>query len=277
MKTFLLTPVIFLSFFSKAQYYYTDIISTNETTATIKLYQQNKVSRVLLNSFNADGTKTEGFYIEQVFSPSAQTIKTISRSGIFDESVLTTYFNTNAQVVKTIDSSVALVTTSQYKYNPAGQLISILTSSRDSTNGMTQSEEHKWEYAVGLVLRMVKIKNSIDSSIVQFKLDENGNVNEEISIHKDSKEPVLYYYDAQNRLTDVVHFNNRAHRLLPMFMFEYSGDSQIIQKITVPGNSSDYLIWRYQYGANGLKIREAIYNKQKKLKGKIEYQYSFSS
>ncbi len=121
---------------------------------------------------------------------------------------------------------------------------------------------------------MLRIKNKSDTTLIQFKLDEQGNVVEEQSIRKNVKsDPVYYYYDAQNRLTDIVRFNQKARRLLPEYMFEYSSANQVIQKITVPSNNSDYLIWRYQYDASGLKIKEAIYNKQKQLSGKIEYVY----
>jgi hypothetical protein len=68
-----------------------------------------------------------------------------------------------------------------------------------------------------------------------------------------------------------------VNKLLPEYMFEYSPANQVIQKITVPANSNNYLIWRFQYNNQGLKTKEAIYNKQKQLTGKIEYQYSFSS
>ncbi len=60
-------------------------------------------------------------------------------------------------------------------------------------------------------------------------------------------------------------------------MFEYSPVNQVIQKITVPANSDKYLIWRYQYNAQGLKIKEVIYDKNKDLSGKVEYQYSFAN
>ncbi len=276
MKTFFASVTLCLSLFSKAQYYYADIIGTKETTALLKLYQQNKVSRVILNSFDADGSKSEDFYAEQVFTPSLQTFKTITRSGLTNESILTTHFNANGQVTKTIDSSMALVTTTLYNYNTTGQLNSIQYASRDSTIAITQTEEHKWEYKGEHLIRMLRIKNSIDTSIVQFKSDDNGNVIEETSVHKGVKpEPVFYYYDGNNRLTDVVRYNNKARRLLPVSMFEYSTSNQVIQKITIPNNSSDYLIWRYQYGTNGLKLREAVYNKQKQLKAKIEYLYLF--
>ena len=277
MKAFFASLILFLSFFSKAQYYYTDIIGAKETASIIKLYQQNKVSRVVLSSFDADGMKSEGFYVEQVYSPSSQTLKTITRSGITNESILVTYLNTNGQVIKTIDSSATVVSTTQYIYNPVGQLISILSASKDSTNAMSQTEEHKWHYEDDHIVRMLRIKNNTDTSTVQFKLDGNKNIVEETSVRKGIKsEPVLYYYDSKNRLTDVVRFNNKARRLLPVFMFEYSPANQVIQKITVPNNSSNYLIWRYQYGPNGLKMKEAVYNKQKELHGRIEYQYIFA-
>ena len=76
-------------------------------------------------------------------------------------------------------------------------------------------------------------------------------------------------------MTDVVRYNKKAKRLLPDYMFEYSDANQVIQKITVPASGSDYLIWRYQYDAKGLKIREACFDRQKQLTGKIEYNYRF--
>jgi hypothetical protein len=125
---------------------------------------------------------------------------------------------------------------------------------------------------------MLRIKNRRDTSYVNFKLDENGNVIEEQETRKGVKsDPVYYYYDANNRLTDIVRFNKKANRLLPEYMFEYSPSGQLVQKITVPANSDNYLIWRFQYSNQGLKTKEIIYNKLKKLTGKIEYQYSFSS
>jgi YD repeat-containing protein len=121
---------------------------------------------------------------------------------------------------------------------------------------------------------MLRIKDKKDTSVVSFKLDEKGNVSEEQSIRRGvSSDPVYYYYDSNNRLTDIVRFNNKAKRLLPEYMFEYSPKNQVIQKITVPGNGSNYLIWRYQYDDRGLRVREAIFDKYKQLTGKIEYQY----
>jgi hypothetical protein len=168
-----------------------------------------------------------------------------------------------------------MMSTTLYNYDDAGRLILIKSSSSDTAKKINETEEHHWQYQNNQVSRMLRIKNNIDTTYVDLKLDEKGNVSEEHSLRKGIKsDPVYYYYDASNRLTDIVRFNNKARRLLPEYMFEYAPNSrQVIQKITVPANSSDYLIWRYQYDAGGLKIKEAIYDKHKALTGKIEYQY----
>lgn len=278
MKQFLLGCLLFSGISVSAQYYYKDVIGTNETAATMKLYQQHKVSRVVLNSYDEDGTKSEAFYVEQTFSPASNVLKTITRSGVTIESILTTYLNPNGQVAKTVDSSTALVSTSIYTYSNEGLLTNVQQSSVDSSNAFSQFEEHLWLYENSKPSRLLRIKNKKDTIIVQFKLDEAGNVSEEQSIRNGvPSEPVYYYYDDQNRLTDIVRYNDKIRKLLPEYMFEYSASNQVIQKITVPSNSSDYLIWRFQYDNRGLKIKEAVYNKQKQLNGKIEYIYSFGS
>jgi len=278
MKALFLAAVLAFSAPAFSQYYYKDIIGTRETAEIIKAYQSNKVSRVLLNSFDDDGTKTENFYVEQVFSTASQTLVTTTRSGLTGESVLTAHINPQGLVVKTVDSSPGLVTTTEYQYEAGGQLASLISTSIDSSKRVNLVEEHHWEYSNGKIARMLRIKNKVDTALITFRLDDNGNVSEEASTRKGIKsEPVYYYYDSQNRLTDIVRYNNKVRKLLPEYMFEYSSANQIIQKITVPANSSEYLIWRYQYDDRGLKVKEAVFNKKKQLNGKIEYLYSFSS
>jgi hypothetical protein len=277
MRLLLLAAALSITLSSSAQYYYKDIIGTKESSELIKNYQSNKVNRVLLTSYDADNTKSEDFYVEQEYSPISQTLKTITRSDVTNETDLTSSVDENGNVVKTVDSSDAVISTTTYSYNPAGQLISLLTTATD-TNTNNQTEQHIWQYLNNKPVRMLRIKNGADTTIVDFKLDDHGNVSEEIETHKGIKsKPVYYYYDGNNRLTDIVRYSERAKRLLPEYMFEYSPSNQIIQKITVPANNSDYLIWRYQYDDKGLKTKEVIYNKQKQLTGKVEYQYSFGS
>jgi hypothetical protein len=277
MRSSFLLFFLLLTAASNAQYYYQDIIGNKETADLIKTYRQNKVSRVLLNSYDAENTKNDDFYIEQVFSIPDQTLKTISRSGLTGESVLISYIDANGNVIKTIDSSENITSVSVYNYVD-GLLRSVTSSSSDSAHLTNQAEEHHWEYNNGKVARMLRVKDKIDTTYINFKVDDKGNIIEEQSVRKGiASEPVYYYYDSNNRLTDIVRFSKKAKRLLPEYLFEYSPSNQVIQKITVPSNSSEYLIWRYQYDDKGLKIREAVFDKHKQLTGKIEYVYQFGS
>ncbi len=274
MKTLITVFLLMHAFTGLGQYYYRDIIGTKESMEMVKNYRQNKVSRVILTSYDADNMKNDEFYVEQKFNAVSQTLRTTTRSGLTDESVLTSYINDKGEVIKTVDSSAALVSRATYSYTSTGSLSTVLSESVDSAKKMKQSEEHKWEYSEDKITRMLRIKNGKDTSIIQFKSDDDGNITEEVLITRGKKsEPVYYFYDSKNRLTDIVRYNTKAKRLLPEYMFEYSPTNQVIQRITVPSNGSNYLIWRYQYDANGLKVKEAIYDKQKQLTGKIEYQY----
>ena len=105
MKPAFLLTLLLTCFLASAQYYYKDIIGTKETTDLIKNYRNNKVSRVVLNSYDADDTKSEDFFVEQIFSPSEQTLKTITRSGVTGESVLIAFADANGNIIKTVDSS----------------------------------------------------------------------------------------------------------------------------------------------------------------------------
>jgi hypothetical protein len=278
MKSILALIVVFLAQTANAQYFYKDIIGTRETAEMMRAYINNRVSRVILTSFDADDTKSDNFYVEQEFIQAAQTLKTSTRTGDGDPSVLVSWIDAKGHVIKTLDSSIAFKSTSTYNYNDNGDLVRILSVSTDSAKRSTQTEEHLWQYRDGAIAGMLRIKNSVDTIFVGFKTDEKRNVVEEQETRKGVKsEPYYYYYNVNGQLTDIVRFNPKAKRLLPEYMFEYSTANHVIQKITVPSGSDKYLIWRYQYNGQGLKTKEAIYNKQKQLTGKVDYQYSFNN
>jgi hypothetical protein len=273
MKTIALVFFLLAASTSQAQYYYKDIIGTKESSDMIKAYQRAGVTRVRVASFDAENTRNDDFFVEQTFSKPHNVLRTITRSGVSAESLLTTYTDPEGKVLKTIDSSEAMISTTEYQYDANGQLVLVKSSSTDSSKRMNETESHLWEYNNGLPFRMLRLINNKDTTVVEFKI-EGGNVAEERSTRRGIKaEPVYYYYNAANRLTDIVRYNTKAKRLLPEYMFEYAPDGKVIQKITVPANSSNYLIWRYQYNSNGLKTKEAIYDRHKTLNGKIEYQY----
>ena len=277
MKSILLLTLFFLSYSAHSQFYYKDIIGTRETTEMMQAYMNNKVSRVLLTSYDADNSKSDNFYVEQEFIAGAQTLKTSTKNGDADPAILLSWIDAKGRVVKTLDSTIAYKSSSTYEYSDLGDLIRILSISTDSAKRSVQIEEHVWQYNDGRIKGMLRIKNNVDTIFVNFKNDEQGKIIEEQETRKGIKsEPYFYYYNNSGQLTDIVRYNPKARRLLPEYMFEYSPNNQVIQKITVPSGSDKYLIWRYQYNAQGLKTKEAIYNKQKQLTGKVEYQYSFN-
>jgi hypothetical protein len=278
MKAIFFATLIFFFISSSAQYYYKDIIGTKESAELLTNYGNNKVQSVTLKTYTVNNTPLDNFLVRQEFLPAQRALRTTTKSEFSNPSYLTSYTDASGRVIKTTDSSEGMVNTSIYSYNNAGKLASILITNGDSLVA-TQTDEHLWQYdAQGRISRLLRIKNKNDTAYIVFKLDAAGNVIEEQETHYGIKpEPFLYYYDDKNRLTDIVRYNKKAARLLPEYMFEYSAANQVIQRYTIPQNSSQYLIWRYQYNDKGLKTKEAIYNKQKELTGKVEYQYTFAN
>lgn len=276
MRSLLLAAVVFTSLSSFAQYYYKDIVGIKESSDIIKTYMKTKVTRVLVTSFDAENVKNDDFKVQQEFSFLEGVLKTTTQTTPENATTLFTYVDANGNVTRTMETNGSVTSSSEYTYDASGNLTSIISTSSDST--ITEKELHLWQWNDGKPVRMLRIKNEKDTAVVDFVLDENGNVIEEVETRQKSRSrPVYYYYNENNQLTDVVRYNERAGQLLPEYMFEYSPSNQVIQKITVPANNSDYLIWRYLFNAQGLKTKEAIYSKHDKKTpiGRIEYQYSF--
>src|SRR5688500_11100472 len=131
MKTLLLILFSLFAASLQAQYDYKDIIGAKETADLIKNYRNNKVTRVVLTSYDEENTKNDDFYVEQVYSN--QLLKTITRSGVTDQSILISYTDANGNVIRTIDSSETMTSTSIYNYTPDGQLLSVVSNSTDSS------------------------------------------------------------------------------------------------------------------------------------------------
>src|SRR5947209_3197677 len=103
MKLSALISFLLIAVTSHCQYYYKDIIGSEQTSSLLKAYRLNKVSRVIVTSYDGENTKMDDFYVEQLFSPEA--LKTITRSNMSNESILISYIDANNRVTKTIDSS----------------------------------------------------------------------------------------------------------------------------------------------------------------------------
>lgn len=278
MKFYVSVLLTFLASPAFSQYYYKDILGVREASELTAVYRANQVKSVLVKTYDAGNVRIPDLQIQQQFSPATGILTTISQSPESSASVLRSYFDQQGRLIRSADSSAMAVFNSVYNYRPNGQLASIKITSTDSTRDYIETEDHIWQYNGDRIRGMLKIKNRVDTTFVSFKIDEQNNVTEEQETRKGIKlEPVYYYYDDNNRLTDIVRYNKKAGRLIPEYLFEYSDANRIIQKITVPPNSSEYIIWRYQFDERGLKTREAIYNKLKQLTGRIEYEYGFGS
>lgn len=277
MKILHLVLAIILFSPSRAQYYFNDILGTQETNRLMRSLNDNKVRMVSATGFDENGVRANDFSEVQELRENGRALRYSSRSG----SNFTTYysrFDANGRLVSVTDSSSAIRTLTEYQYDAQGRIQKVTHTVKDSANDFNQVELHQWIYdASGKPEKMWRTINNSDSMEIRISPDEQGNPGEEKYYKKGIENgSVLYYYDDRNRLTDVVRYNTKFRKLLPDLMFEYDEKDHVIQKITTASNLHlSYLIWRYIFNEAGLKTKEALFNEQKKLTGKIEYSYVF--
>ena len=144
----------------------------------------------------------------------------------------------------------------------------MVRSKDDFDNSIT--EEHIYTYENNKPVKMARVKNGRDTTDILFSLDDNGNV----AIEKDTKNGTkfYYYYDAKNRLTDIVQENEYSKNLKPDYVFEYNNAGLITQMTAVEEGSKNYFVWKYSY-ENGMRIKERCFTDERRLMGSIEYEY----
>jgi antitoxin component YwqK of YwqJK toxin-antitoxin module len=187
-------------------------------------------------------------------------------------------FDDQFRLISIVDSSRDIKSNTKYTYNNDGNIVSVVTTTNDSLNDFSQSTAHYYLYnETGKPVALWRVINGTDSTEFRFKLDEKGNVTDEQLYRRGvALDLTYYYYDDRNRVTDIVRYDKRTKKLLPVFMFEYDESGRLIQKMSVLSiNRPDYIIWRYIFNEKGLKTKEALFNKQKELTGRIEYAYTF--
>ena len=271
-------PFLFLLLFyfaANSQYYYKDIVAAADITRLMKTYTANNIKKITAKGITPEGSLSSEF--SEVGEVNETTLKVITNN---NKAISTLKFNFNdrGQLVNSVDSAINVKSTSTYTYDANGKIISINNSATDadSTGDFSQTEVHQYIYKDGKLDKMWRIINKKDSLEVRFGTDEHGNVIEERNFRRGVlADPIYYYYDDRNRLTDIVRFNYKANRLLPDYLFEYDDNDRVIQKITTTsGNNLGYLTWRYLFDQNGLKTKEALFNKDKQLQGRIDYSYN---
>jgi YD repeat-containing protein len=278
MGKLLTTTVLFWAIFANtasAQYYYKDIVSNKQLMADMAVYKDHKISTIEVKSFEADDQPSKGFYCEKKISKNFHQIETYTRSFVSTKSVLTTSFDGKGLLARSVDSSDVSVSTSDYKYDSAGNITSIISNSRSSDDDFTTSlvEVHQYSYdSAGKLQKMLRIKNNTDTTEIDFTIDAKGNVTDEIEVAVYGNH-YYYYYDALNRLTDIVRYNVVKQKPIPDFIFEYNDDNQLTKMVaTQEGVNANYFVWTYLYDGQ-LRIKEKCYSKENELLGYFEYEY----
>ncbi len=276
MKGLIWILFLFVCSDSMAQFYYKDILANRQTSDKWKMYKENKISSVKLVSYEPNGSPTEGFDCNQTVASDFSTIDTYTRSNASTVSNLVAYYDIKGLLTKTIDTSDTYQSTSEYAYDADSRLASIVNTAIETDNHVKSVEKHIWTYnQKSIPVSMLKIKDDIDTTYVQFTIDDKGNVIEEKAVRNGVKLPVIYYYyNDDNHLTDIVRYNAKAQRLLPDYIFEYA-EGRVSSMLFVPPGSGDYQKWIFQYDEKGLKKRDTCFNKKKELLGKVEYQYTY--
>ena len=271
-------PFLFLLLFyfaANSQYYYKDLVAAADITRLMKTYTTNDIKKITAKGITPEGGAASEFSEVGEINGTTLKVTTNNNKAI---STLKYSFNDRGLLISSVDSAINVKGTSTYTYDANGKIISISNSATDadSSGDFSQTEVHQYIYKDGKLDKMWRIINKADSLEVRFVTDEHGNVIEERNFRRGVlADPIYYYYDDRNRLTDIVRFNYKANRLLPDYLFEYDDNDRVIQKITTTsGNNLGYLTWRYLFDEKGLKTKEALFNKDKQLQGRIDYSYN---
>jgi antitoxin component YwqK of YwqJK toxin-antitoxin module len=277
IRTTLLTLTLFLgAWSSQAQFYYKDILSQQQGLRRYLLLKQHRVSQVRVNSFEGNGQPSEGFLFEQSLNAGYTQAKTRMETSFSGKMSMISYYS-NGLLSKTVDSGYMTYSSFEYAYDSLQRIVRIVQVSQPLGERIKTTETHDWTYnEQGYPNRMTKVKDGKDSSIVFFTYDENGRIAEEFAeINGLRGEKTYYYYNEDGRLSDIVRYNERAKQLVADYMFDYHPDGQIRQMITLDAGSLEQGTWIYLYNEQGLSTEEKFYNAQKKLAGRMAYQYEY--
>ncbi len=289
MKIQLLSLSLLFSPALWSQYYYNDIIGTEENNRQMQNYVAAKVKTVSATGYDQNGVRSTDYSEFQEVKEGGRLLK-VTKINNLNKSVVYSQFDENIRLVRVTDTVSGIENSTTYEYDKDGRVSKIQNSVKDASGDFSQVETHVWKYNSNgkpeLMWRMVTntgVMSGSDTLEIRFIPDENGNVSEERTFkRKVETHFVYYYYDEINRLTDIVEFNKKIKKLVPSVIFTYDDTNRVIQKITsTPGERFGkvtwigYTIWRYLYDANGLKKKEALFDKNQDPAGKIEYAYTF--
>lgn len=268
--------IIFFSHFSSsAQYYYKDILSTQKLNTEFFILKNANIKLIKISSFDENDQPSEGFFCEKKVNKNFTQSEMMSKSNITGQSVLVTDYNNTGKIAKTTSTTPNTTNTVEFEYGDSGQISLIRTKTIADGDSAGIIETHEYIYnGEGKPVKMLRKKNNQLISTITFISDDKGNVIEEDAVGNTSDKKYFYYYDTNNHLTDIVHYNVIAKRLLPDYMFEYNNNStEPTQMISVDETGRNYFIWRYGYDDKQLPDIQKCYSKEKKLLGTIQFEY----
>ncbi len=258
---------------AKSQYFYKDIIINKQLVTELNTYKDEKIKEIAVISLETDGLPSEGFFCKKEISRDYSTIKTITQTSTSYKTILTSTFSKEGYLQTTKDSSEISVTNSIYTYNNINKVIKIISETHFKQDDYEDNnfEDHFYTYDnTGNLAKLIVVKNKKDTMNFLFSLDENKN----IAIEKNSETGDLYYYyyDAKNRLTDIVHKYQQQKKITTDYIFQYNQGNQLSQMKVAEEEGAYYFVWKYNYEGN-LRTTERCYSKEGKLLGSIEYKY----
>jgi YD repeat-containing protein len=214
------------------------------------------------------------FFVKKKINKNYSQSEMISKSYITGQSLLVTDYNADGLVIKTTNSTSTTNNITQYEYDGKGRLTRLHTITSADADSIQITETHEYTYNdEGKPVKMLRKKNNQLLSTITFVTDDKGNIVEENVEGNSSDKKYFYYYDDKNHLTDVVHYNELAKRLLPDYMFEYNALDEPKQMISIDESGRNYFIWKYAYNDKKLPEIQKCYSKEKRLLGTIEYEY----
>jgi hypothetical protein len=259
-----------------AQFYYKDIITHLGNLQQYQLQKNSRVQTITINSFENTGEQSADFRFQQQYNNSWSQLKTTAEVPYSGRNVVINYYNSQGLLFRTTDSSNGTYTVYEYQYDSLSRLVQIQNNTLAIGEKNKSAETHHWFYdEQGVPAKMERIRDKSDTMMILLKKDSTGNIIEEQTFHKGvAGDKTFYYYDSLNRLTDIARYNTRAGKILPDYMFDYDDAGRITRMVTsLQGGSTT--TWVYRYNEQGLKTEEICYLAQKKLAGRMAYQYTF--
>ena len=143
MKNFFFIIAVFTSTTLQAQYYYNDIIGTQETNRQMKIYLANKVNTVSAKGIDPEGRQTNDFSELQEVKENGAALKIATRNNL-SNTIFYNRFDNQGRLTSITDSSTYIQSITSYEYDANGRIVLVKNSIKDTANDFNQTEIHKW-------------------------------------------------------------------------------------------------------------------------------------